>query len=145
MQLLIRVLLSVLLKKSQGSNNLSHLYPDSKDYGANNGPIWGRQDPGGPHIGSMNFAIWVNRLSHPFDLRVRPHEMKCRRSKISTKHSNMTIPHHRAVYSRHGTDIYIQYGVMLMHFTAGINRIGFKWGLCFRGESYNTTFYVPQL
>ena len=21
------------------------------------GPIWGRQDPGGPHVGSMNFAI----------------------------------------------------------------------------------------
>ena len=23
------------------------------------GPIWGRQDPGGPHVGHMNFAIWV--------------------------------------------------------------------------------------
>ena len=23
------------------------------------GPIWGRQDPGGPHLGPMNFAIWV--------------------------------------------------------------------------------------
>ena len=22
------------------------------------GPIWGRQDPGGPHVGRMNFAIW---------------------------------------------------------------------------------------
>ena len=22
------------------------------------GPIWGRQDPGGPHVGHMNFAIW---------------------------------------------------------------------------------------
>ena len=22
-------------------------------------PIWGRQDPGGPHVGPMNFAIWV--------------------------------------------------------------------------------------
>ena len=22
------------------------------------GPIWGRQDPGGPHVGPMNFAIW---------------------------------------------------------------------------------------
>ena len=20
--------------------------------------IWGRQDPGGPHVGPMNFAIW---------------------------------------------------------------------------------------
>ena len=34
--------------------------PDIKDHGANMGPIWGRQDPGGPHVGPMNFAIWVN-------------------------------------------------------------------------------------
>ena len=32
--------------------------PDSKVYGANMGPIWGRQDPGGPHVGPMKFAIW---------------------------------------------------------------------------------------
>ena len=25
--------------------------PDSKVHGANMGPIWGRQDPGGPHAG----------------------------------------------------------------------------------------------
>ena len=29
----------------------------SKFYGANMGPTWGRQDPGGPHVGPMNFAI----------------------------------------------------------------------------------------
>ena len=22
------------------------------------GPIWGQQDPDGPHVGPMNFAIW---------------------------------------------------------------------------------------
>ena len=33
--------------------------PDSKVHGANMGPIWGRQDPGGPHVGPMNFAIRV--------------------------------------------------------------------------------------
>ena len=27
-------------------------------YGANMGPVWGRQDPGGPHIGPMKFDIW---------------------------------------------------------------------------------------
>ena len=32
--------------------------PDIKVYGANTGPTWGRQDPGGPHVGAMNFAIW---------------------------------------------------------------------------------------
>ena len=26
--------------------------------GENMGPIWGRPDPGGTHIGPMNFAIW---------------------------------------------------------------------------------------
>ena len=35
-------------------------YPDSKVHGANMGPIWGRQDPVGPHVGPMNFAIWVS-------------------------------------------------------------------------------------
>ena len=35
-----------------------HNKPDSKVHGANMGPIWGRQDPSGPHVGPMNFAIW---------------------------------------------------------------------------------------
>ena len=38
---------------------MSERYPDSKVHGANMGPIWGRQDPGGPHVGPINFAIWV--------------------------------------------------------------------------------------
>ena len=33
-------------------------FPDSKIHGANMGPICGRQDPGGPHVGPMIFAIW---------------------------------------------------------------------------------------
>ena len=32
--------------------------PDSKVHGTNTGRIWGRQDPGGPHVGPMNLAIW---------------------------------------------------------------------------------------
>ena len=32
--------------------------PDSMVHGANMGPIWGRQGPGGPHVGPMNFAMW---------------------------------------------------------------------------------------
>ena len=32
--------------------------PDSKVHGAIMGPIWGRQDPGRPHVGPMKFAIW---------------------------------------------------------------------------------------
>ena len=34
-------------------------FPNSKVHRANMGPIWGRQDPDGPHVGPMNFAIWV--------------------------------------------------------------------------------------
>ena len=33
------------------------LVPNSKVHGANMGPTWGRQDPGGTHVGPMNFAI----------------------------------------------------------------------------------------
>ena len=32
--------------------------PDSKVHGTNMGSTWGWQDPGGPHVGPMNFAIW---------------------------------------------------------------------------------------
>ena len=31
---------------------------DSKVHGANIGPIWDRQDPGGPYVDPMDFAIW---------------------------------------------------------------------------------------
>ena len=37
---------------------LRFVIPDSKVHGANKGPIRGRQDPGWPHVGSMNLAIW---------------------------------------------------------------------------------------
>ena len=31
--------------------------PDSKVHGANMGPIWGRQDPGGPHVGYLGTLL----------------------------------------------------------------------------------------
>ena len=34
-------------------------YPDGKVHGADMGPIWVRQGPGGSHAGPMNFAIWI--------------------------------------------------------------------------------------
>ena len=40
--------------------------PDSKVHGANMGPIWGRQDPGGPHVGPMNFAILDIKRRHEY-------------------------------------------------------------------------------
>ena len=47
-------------KMKHTSPALSSDFPDSKVHGANMGPIWGRKNPGGPHVGPMNFAIWVN-------------------------------------------------------------------------------------
>ena len=44
-------------------SSILHNAPDSKVHGANTGPIWGRQDPGGPHIGPMNLAIWGHLVS----------------------------------------------------------------------------------
>ena len=41
------------------------MYPDTKVRGANMRPTWwGRQDQGGPHVGTMNFAIWVATVGH---------------------------------------------------------------------------------
>ena len=31
-------------------------------HGVNIGPIWCRQDPVGPHVGPMKFAIWFGPL-----------------------------------------------------------------------------------
>ena len=39
--------------------------PDSKVPGANMWPIWDRQDPGGPHVGPMNFVMWVYLYNLP--------------------------------------------------------------------------------
>ena len=44
-----------------------HDAPDSKVHGANMGLIWGRQDPGGPHVGPMNFAIWYGNAFRVID------------------------------------------------------------------------------
>ena len=38
---------------------LPHMLLHSKVHGANIRPIWGQQDPGGPHVGPMNLAIWA--------------------------------------------------------------------------------------
>ena len=35
--------------------------PDSKVHGANMGPIWGRQDPDGPHVGYLGESYIYSR------------------------------------------------------------------------------------
>ena len=54
-------------KENQHEKNSDILIPDSKVYGASMGPNWGRQDPGGPHVGPMDLAIWVFSLSINFN------------------------------------------------------------------------------
>ena len=39
--------------------------PDSKIHEANVGPTWGHQDPGGPHVGHMNYAILLSNVLIP--------------------------------------------------------------------------------
>ena len=46
-------------KKRWWNRNMLDKRPDIKLHGANIGPIWDRQDPGGSHVGPMNFAVWV--------------------------------------------------------------------------------------
>ena len=35
-----------------------YITPDNKAHGANMGPTWDRQHPGGPYVGHVNLAIW---------------------------------------------------------------------------------------
>ena len=50
---IVRAWMSICINIKQWDGN-----PDSKFHGAIMGPIWGRQDPGGLHVGPMNFATW---------------------------------------------------------------------------------------
>ena len=49
----------------QSNDHLTKQYfPDSKVHGAYIGPTWGQLDPGGLHVGPMNFVISVVTVSH---------------------------------------------------------------------------------
>ena len=48
---------------TKATTQLPQRNPDSKVRGANMGPIWGRQDPGGPHVGRSNLAIWKDTFT----------------------------------------------------------------------------------
>ena len=49
--------------ESVKSRNFYVNITDSMVHKANLRPIWGRQDPGGPHVGPMNITIWVNIIN----------------------------------------------------------------------------------
>ena len=52
---------------------LHNINPGSKVHGANM-PIWRRQDPGGPHVGPMNFLFGNATYHEPCDAIVYPKE-----------------------------------------------------------------------
>ena len=71
--------------------------PDSKVHGANMGPIWGQQDPGGPHVGPINFVIWVFMLtctvigvfwiiSHVYNAMIKRYILKRRLKQMPFQH-----------------------------------------------------------
>ena len=47
---------TMITKKQSTTNTMASLI--ARFMGPTKGPIWGRQDPGGPHVGPMDFAIW---------------------------------------------------------------------------------------
>ena len=51
--------------------------PDRKVYRAHMGPIWGRQDPDGPHVGPMILAIWVLLLIHTCNTQPQRDNLYC--------------------------------------------------------------------
>ena len=79
------------------------MIPDSKVHVANMGTIWGRQDPGGPHVGHMNLAI---RDISPMGTRYAG-------SVVSAKPDQSFIivmvfcMHYRVVYGRDISRLYI--------------------------------------
>ena len=55
---IVRVDEKAFVNQTITTTNARYSISDSKVDRANMGPIWGRQDPGGPHVGPMNSAIW---------------------------------------------------------------------------------------
>ena len=53
------MLVHVTIEWGPATGMLPISFPDSKVHGANMGPIWVLSAPDGPHVGPMNFVIWV--------------------------------------------------------------------------------------
>ena len=86
----IKLLLSIVCKFVKNTRQKSSFRwnldtnPDSKVPRTNMGPIWGRHDPGGPHVGPMNIAIWeadqekaITKMSHHHKLWINQQLLPC--------------------------------------------------------------------
>ena len=76
------------------------------------GPIWGRQYPGGPHVGPMNFAVWVDLMvvqpncNSPisqwiFPIGEQPKQHKLARTLQQLTDGCRTIFHKYCCYKKH--------------------------------------------
>ena len=79
-------------RRSDLSTSLHHrgycmialVYPISKVRGTNMDPIWSRQDPGGPHVGPINFAIWVCNIGQYQTTTIRTKRESCTLERVQT-------------------------------------------------------------
>ena len=58
--ILTHLLLTALLSSHTGQHKQTQI---ARLMGGNMGPTWGRQYPGGPHVGPMNIVIWVRSVN----------------------------------------------------------------------------------
>ena len=64
------------------------------------GPIWGRQDPGGPHDGPMKFAIWVVFFAlDVFDTSSHYTQQAILIDSRHSQHKHIMLEHYSGVYS----------------------------------------------
>ena len=76
--------------------------PDSKVHGATMGPIWGWQDPGGPHVGPMNFAIWVLPWLNAWKPQEpSPPELACPTNDIKVTQQNLICQKNQQTLAAH--------------------------------------------
>ena len=70
--------------------------PDSKVHGANMGPTWGWQDPGGPHVGHMNLVIWDNLYPTGSDIYIESWENQAKGhvALMAITGANQLVPTH---------------------------------------------------
>ena len=94
------VVVTILMTTAAAITTKTTIIPDSKVHGANMVPIWGRQDPGGPQIGPMNFAIWDEKLKWNVILRLW----------------NMRL-HNKSIFNSYRNVLDSFPGDMLFHFT----------------------------
>ena len=101
------------------------------------GPIWGRQDPGVPHVGLMNFAIW-GHVSSEFKVWLKFYFSNCCAvcniilycSTIYCK-SLCFLLRHMMKWNRHQTPLFRWLWWLILHFASPQWEQLFRFKCCF--------------